>query len=167
MSLFKSCHKCAQPYDDCKCDMFKTKLCKKCGNPEEDLGYCCNESQRNEPTPTEVENDGVFIQRVKVGDLEATSKCEPVNTIKIPQYNANEHELNFVESRKEDWVDLGSHYHVGGIEPFDVIEDMGDLESFCRGNAVKYLMRYKHKGTPVQDLEKAKVYIDKLIEIES
>ena len=105
MSIFKSCHRCAQPYEECKCEVFKGL-----------------EDAYDQP---------------------------------------NAKSLNEMSSS-----DLGSHYHVSGIEPFDVIEDMGDLESFCRGNAIKYLMRYKHKGTPVQDLEKAKVYIDKLIEME-
>ena len=76
MSLFKSCHKCAQPYDDCKCDMFKTKLCKKCGNPEEDLGYCCNESQRNEPTPT-VDLDSHY----KTGNIEPFDVMEDMGIL--------------------------------------------------------------------------------------
>ncbi len=70
------------------------------------------------------------------------------------------------KSLKEMQGSLNKHYKANKLEPFDIIEDMGDLESFCRGNAIKYLMRYKHKGSPVQDLEKAKVYIDKLIEME-
>jgi hypothetical protein len=37
---------------------------------------------------------------------------------------------------------------------------------FCEGNAIKYLVRWREKGG-VADLEKAKHYIDLLIELES
>ena len=32
--------------------------------------------------------------------------------------------------------------------------------SFSVGNAIKYLWRYRHKGTPVTDLKKAQWYLD-------
>jgi hypothetical protein len=58
----------------------------------------------------------------------------------------------------------GDHYTRLEIQPWEVIErnSMG----FFDGNAVKYLMRYKAKGG-VQDLEKARHYLDKLIELEN
>lgn len=34
---------------------------------------------------------------------------------------------------------------------------------YCRGAAVKYLWRYKNKGNPIKDLEKAAKYIDMMI----
>ena len=57
------------------------------------------------------------------------------------------------------------HYKRGGIEPVDYIEAQGWGEGFNRGNAVKYITRagYKNPETEVEDLEKAKVYIDKEI----
>jgi hypothetical protein len=42
---------------------------------------------------------------------------------------------------------------------------MGHGEGFCWGNVNKYLVRYKHKGTPVQDLKKAQWYLERLIRI--
>ena len=144
--LSQVCHKCNMPYEDCVC---KQRICKKCGNPEEDLGYCCNEEQRNEPTPEKVVNDGVFIQRVEVGGLEAVSKCEPVNTVKPPQYNANEHELNFVESKKEDWVDLGAHYRHSfmghKIDVYRVLE-IFDVTDPVAQHIIKKLLRGENKG---------------------
>lgn len=55
------------------------------------------------------------------------------------------------------------HYN-NGIEAWDYIasHDMGFLE----GNVVKYITRYKHKNG-LEDLKKAKQYLDKLIELES
>ena len=50
------------------------------------------------------------------------------------------------------------HYKDRGIEPIDAIEawDLG----FCLGNAVKYIARHQHKGTPLQDLRKALWYLE-------
>lgn len=59
-----------------------------------------------------------------------------------------------------------SHYNQNGIECFDVIKAaIGDdgFEHFCFGNAVKYLFRAKHKGNYIEDLKKAKFYIDEII----
>jgi len=58
----------------------------------------------------------------------------------------------------------GDHYTRLEIQPWEVIERNG--MGFFDGNAVKYLMRYKAKGG-VQDLEKARHYLDKLIELEN
>lgn len=38
------------------------------------------------------------------------------------------------------------------------------VEGFLWGNVVKYLQRYEHKGTPVEDLNKAATYLNLLIE---
>lgn len=36
--------------------------------------------------------------------------------------------------------------------------DLTRYQSFCVGNAIKYLWRYKDKGKPVEDLKKARWY---------
>jgi hypothetical protein len=58
----------------------------------------------------------------------------------------------------------GTHYKQLKFETWDVILDwkLGYLD----GNAVKYLSRWRHKGG-VEDLRKAKHYIEKLIEEET
>lgn len=58
----------------------------------------------------------------------------------------------------------GSHYKDFAIQPIEYIHANG--LGFLEGNALKYLSRYKSKGG-VQDLEKAKHYIDLLIELET
>lgn len=59
------------------------------------------------------------------------------------------------------------HYRAGGIEAIVGIEaactGLEGIEAFCTGNAIKYLWRWKRKGG-VEDLRKARWYIDKLIE---
>lgn len=54
------------------------------------------------------------------------------------------------------------HYNQGNIEVIDVIEDW-DL-GFHEGNIIKYVARAKHKGEELEDLEKAKWYLERLIE---
>ena len=57
----------------------------------------------------------------------------------------------------------GAHYKHHLYETWDVINDWN--LGYFDGNAVKYLSRWKNKGG-LQDLLKARHYIDKLIEIE-
>lgn len=52
------------------------------------------------------------------------------------------------------------HYNVG-IEPVKYITSHG--LGFLEGNIIKYVTRYKLKGNPVEDLHKARVYIDLLL----
>jgi hypothetical protein len=46
------------------------------------------------------------------------------------------------------------------------IESAGYGESFCAGNVIKYVWRYKKKGG-VSDLKKAKWYLERLISLET
>lgn len=57
----------------------------------------------------------------------------------------------------------GNHYTKLAIQPWEVIEN--NQMGFFDGNALKYIMRFRAKGG-VQDLEKARHYLDKLIELE-
>jgi len=61
-----------------------------------------------------------------------------------------------------DVVNHPAHYteHPSGVECIQVTEHM----NFCIGNAVKYLWRADMKGNPVEDLKKARWYIDREIE---
>lgn len=66
-------------------------------------------------------------------------------------------------------VNHPEHYNGGNIECIDALEaavsGLQGIEAFCAANAIKYLWRWKRKnGT--EDLEKAKWYIDQLIERE-
>ena len=64
----------------------------------------------------------------------------------------------------KDRVDHPKHYNSGNFEVIDVIEDWFDGLDFCAGNVIKYVGRYKHKENPVEDLEKAKWYLNRMIE---
>ena len=55
----------------------------------------------------------------------------------------------------------GSHYKDMVMQPSEFINK--NKLQFAEGNAIKYICRHAHKGE-VQDLEKAKHYIDMIIE---
>lgn len=55
-------------------------------------------------------------------------------------------------------VDHPSHYNAGKIEVIEAIDDWG--LGFCLGNVVKYVARAEHKGKTIEDLKKARWYLD-------
>lgn len=65
---------------------------------------------------------------------------------------------------KNDPVSHPAHYTSGGIECIDCIKAaLGEnFMGFLIGNVIKYTYRYKHKNG-VQDLEKARWYLDRAI----
>ena len=63
----------------------------------------------------------------------------------------------------KDYQVQGDHYANKAIQPIEYI--MANKLGFCEGNVVKYVTRWKYcRGT--EDLEKAKHYIEVLIELE-
>ena len=67
----------------------------------------------------------------------------------------------------EGAVNNPSHYNQNGKETIELIKESLTEEEFSgylRGNVLKYVCRYKHKGMPLKDLMKAKWYINRLIE---
>jgi len=61
----------------------------------------------------------------------------------------------------------GTHYTTKSIQPWEAMQAWMSEDEFCgflRGNCLKYLVRYKEKGG-VEDLRKARHYLDKLIEM--
>ncbi len=54
----------------------------------------------------------------------------------------------------------GGHYTSANndVQTLDLIESVGDAESFCRSNAIKYLSRYDKKGQAKRDILKALHY---------
>lgn len=68
-------------------------------------------------------------------------------------------------SAKADPVNHPPHYMAGGIETIDAIEAALTAEEFrgyCKGNALKYVWREKHKGQN-ESLRKAIWYLNRLV----
>ena len=66
------------------------------------------------------------------------------------------------KAKSVDAVNHPPHYkqHPSGVECIAITEHMG----FCLGNAVKYIWRADEKGKDIEDLKKARWYIDREIE---
>lgn len=65
-----------------------------------------------------------------------------------------------------DVVNHPSHYTYGNVETIDVIREWLGPEKFVaylNGNIIKYISRWEHKNG-VEDLKKAKWYLEKMIE---
>lgn len=61
-----------------------------------------------------------------------------------------------------DLVNHPPHYKSdSGIESIDVIEAFG--LNFRLGNTIKYILRHDKKGKPLEDLRKAKWYLEREI----
>ena len=66
-----------------------------------------------------------------------------------------------------DVVNSPSHYKSGGIEAIEGIEASMEPEAYAgylKGNIMKYMWRYERKGKPIEDLKKARWYLDRLIQ---
>ena len=67
-----------------------------------------------------------------------------------------------------DPVNKPPHYTLDdGIECIDYMRQVLGLQGFidlCHGNLIKYQHRYKYKGKPVEDMEKAQYYLNKMVE---
>lgn len=62
-----------------------------------------------------------------------------------------------------DRQEAGNHYKNKAIQPIDYIHANG--LNFCEGSIIKYVSRWRDKGG-LQDLKKAKHFVDLLIEME-
>lgn len=81
-------------------------------------------------------------------------------TINVPHYNVTD--IITEKEEKVEEIKKPSRYNKRGkLECWDVILDQE--MNFLEGSVLKYLWRYKEKNG-IHDLEKAKVYIDKIIE---
>ena len=88
----------------------------------------------------------------------------------VGEYNTPGIEKDYSRKYKEDEsiealknyisTTYGGHYtsKQNNVQTLDLIESVGDAESFCRSNAIKYLSRYDKKGQAKRDILKALHY---------
>jgi len=84
---------------------------------------------------------------------------------------AQQEELRMRQANKQsdnvvDMVNNPPHYNQTGIECIHAISAATDkgFKYYLQGNIMKYLWRFDYKDKPLEDLQKAKWYLDKLIE---
>ena len=76
---------------------------------------------------------------------------------------------NSENQEQKEMVNHPNHYAAGGIEPIEYMKykmTPEQFEGFLLGNIIKYTSRYQHKNG-LEDLKKARWYLDKLIELKS
>ena len=67
----------------------------------------------------------------------------------------------------DEEVNNPTHYNTGAVECIDAIQatlSAEEFQGYCRGNTLKYLWRCMYKGKSKQDLEKARWYLDRLLD---
>jgi len=78
------------------------------------------------------------------------------------KYNPRKYEEDKTIEAVKDYVasTYNGHYtsEQNNTQTLDLIQSVGDAESFCRSNAIKYLARYDKKGQAKQDILKAMHY---------
>ena len=83
-----------------------------------------------------------------------------------PMQVVNEYHKEKWEKMEKDVVNSPPHYNTGGIECIDYLKDNMSWEGYTgylEGNTKKYLHRWRYKSKPVEDLKKARWYLDRLI----
>ena len=105
-------------------------------------------------------------------DYLSLSSSESPDTISFSVPSVQEPSINKIGAQKyeedksikdlKDYVSstYSGHYTTKGsnVQTLDLIESVGDAESFCRSNAIKYLSRYDKKGQARRDILKAMHY---------
>ena len=114
----------------------------------------CN-AQRDHENKTNYTN-WVAIDVFKNIDNHGEAMVERV--IPPPQYDPKDVAFNALDVQV-----AGSHYKKHGIQPVEYIHT--NKIGYFEGNVIKYVTRWRDKGG-IADLEKAKHYIDLLIELE-
>ena len=69
------------------------------------------------------------------------------------------------QNTRADMVNSPPHYKQGGIECIDAIKasmSQSGFRDYLKGNIIKYIWRYEHKGKAVEDIKKALWYLKRL-----
>lgn len=70
------------------------------------------------------------------------------------------------DETQHDEINHPSHYCQGGIETIDILKAKMPRPwflGFLQGNVLKYTTRANYKDDPIEDLKKARWYLDRLI----
>lgn len=75
-----------------------------------------------------------------------------------------------MSERTSDYQVAGDHYKKMEVQPWDAMHAWMTHEAFCGfllGNAIKYIARAGKKGGARTDIEKARHYLDKWLEVDT
>ena len=88
------------------------------------------------------------------------SKSKPKPNLKGPSHRKYQEDKGLRDLSDYVCSTYNGHYtnNNSDVQTLDLIHSVGDAESFCRSNAIKYLSRYDKKGQAKRDILKALHY---------
>lgn len=150
MPLARKCVRCGRTFLAKKDEQY----CKQCATDE--LMAILNKDKA--PTPAK-DNQSKKVTEVApvISKTETTESYINSDSVKYLYDDTTDKKLNRITNA----IDHPSHYNRGKIEVIDFIEDQG--LSFHLGNVIKYIARAGSKGDKLEDLKKARWYLDRYI----
>lgn len=156
----------------------EVRECEGCGEPFEYFRkpqgrprkYCpdcaikfCHKSKKEveeEAKMTTVDSNKTE-DRQKIDSKETVDRQKEDSKKEAVQVSAAEHMAKMYGNIEHDAVNHPSHYTRGKIEVIDFIEDQ--QLPYHLGNVIKYIARAGYKGDKLEDLKKARWYLDRYI----
>ena len=113
-----------------------------------------------EPYIYESPDGGETVTRRRSGSLEKEVIQKPQPDLKGPSHHKYQEDKGIKDLQDYVTSTYKGHYtnKNSDTQTLDLIHSVGDAESFCRSNALKYLSRYDKKGSAKQDILKAMHY---------
>ena len=113
-----------------------------------------------EPYVYESPDGGETVTRRRSGSLEKEVIQKPQPDLKGPSHHKYQEDKGIKDLQDYVTSTYQGHYtnKNSDTQTLDLIHSVGDAESFCRSNALKYLSRYDKKGSAKQDILKAMHY---------
>ena len=113
-----------------------------------------------EPYIYESPDGGETVTRRRSGSLEKEVIQKPQPDLKGPSHHKYQEDKGIKDLQDYVTSTYQGHYtnKNSDTQTLDLIHSVGDAESFCRSNAIKYLSRYDKKGSAKQDILKAMHY---------
>lgn len=143
--------------------------CKNCGKMFEQTGKgrptvncpTCRDllnKPKNKVSPKDKQPEKVAESAPVISKKETTESCITVDADSVKDLCVT---TNIKPMSISNMVDHPAHYNKGKIEVIDFIEDQ--QLPFHLGNVVKYIARAGSKGDKLEDLKKARWYLDRYI----
>ena len=104
--------------------------------------------------------DDYTKKEVIEGDYYERDKKKPVPNLKNGSTQKYQEDKGIADLKSYVASTYQGHYtnKNSDVQTLDLIHSVGDAESFCRSNALKYLSRYDKKGSAKNDILKAMHY---------
>ena len=165
----RECEGCGEPFEYFRkpqgrprkyCPDCAIKFCHKSKKEvEEEANMTTVDSKKTEER--HIEDSKETVDRQKKDSKETVDRQKEDSSKETVQVPTDEHMDKMYGNIKHDAVNHPSHYTRGKIEVIDFIEDQ--QLPYHLGNVIKYIARAGYKGDKLEDLKKARWYLDRYI----